>query len=262
MVGLMQAEKITLFDRETTLYRHYPLVVSFDELACVPSLHCRGFMHPKIEKVLKALLATIQAQSLLVPAASYGIIKVEQVTANVLRLVDGTELAGPQLLHKLKTASMVMATTTTLNSGMSDLIEQAFSNGEKLKAVLVEEIANFALFKLNEQLMEVAIDEAGKRGLMSSGPLCPGNDGFDLHQQKNMLKLAGAGHLGVELMPLDMMKPRHSHTQLAGFGKRMKSWGYADKCDVCKARDRCQYLRTSVPTWMQYSSIHHQLVNT
>jgi len=227
----------------TVVYAQIPLTISFEELGRIPALHCRGLMRPKVAGILKELITSIHAGDILKPAASYRIVDVERATAESLRLADGTELSGPLVIHKIKAASMVMATATTLGSRVGELVKHSFKAGKQLKAVLLEEIANFALFKLNEQLLEVAIDEATSRGLLCSGPLCPGNEGFDLLQQKNMLHLADAASVGIDLKRTSFITPRHSHTQLVGFGKRMKMWGYADNCSSCKARDRCRHLK-------------------
>jgi hypothetical protein len=241
--GLTQPESTVL--NNTVVHAQIPLTISFEELERIPALNCRGLMRPKIARILQELLASITTGEILMPAASYRIVDVERATAESLNLADGTELSGPLLIHKIKAASMVMATATTLGCRVGELVEHSFKTGKHLKAVLLEEIANFALFKLNEQLLEVAIDEAASRGLLSSGPLCPGNEGFDLLQQKNMLHLADAASLGIHLSRTSFITPRHSHTQLVGFGKRMKMWGYADNCSSCKARGRCPHLKVN-----------------
>lgn len=234
----------TIFaDSQPTVHRHIPLSISFEELESIPTFHCRGYMRPKIARVLRELLTAINTEEVLLPAASYHIVDVDvdQARAGTLRLVDSTELCGPLVAHKIKRASMVMATVTTLGARVGEMTGHLFASGKRLNAVLLEEIANRVLFKLNEQLLVVAREEAGARGLLCSGPLCPGSEGFDLQEQSNVLHLADAGRLGVELSRLNMMMPRHSHTQLVGFGKRMKSWGFADNCSSCKVRDRCPH---------------------
>ena len=240
----MQQESTAPTSR-STLQPQIALQISFEELQAIPTLHCRGFMRPKIARVLKDLLISIQNEEVFSPAASYSIVGVEETSSESLVLGDGTELCGPLVAHKFRSASMVMATATTLGDRVGGLVERSFVSGEQLRAVLLEEIANFALFKLNEQLLEVAREEAVERGLSASGPLCPGNEGFDLQEQSKVLQLADAARVGIALSEKSMMSPRHSHTQLVGFGRRMSDWSYADNCDSCKARERCPYLKAN-----------------
>jgi len=166
---------------------------------------------------------------------------VKSLSNGVIELEQGTRLHAPLLVHRLARASGLAFGVATIGNAFAETIEQLFKAGQQFKAVLMEEIANACLYKVSMQFQQRVDDEAGLINLQTSGTLAPGDEGFDLSGQEQVLALADAAAIHVSLSASFMMKPRHSVSNVIGIGRRMQKWTQIENCSVCKSRERCPH---------------------
>lgn len=223
------------------IVKNAPLALTFEELVQYPGLRCRGLAKSKTADALKSHLAEIRDQSLIQADFVYSIIPLERITDGCMHLPDNKVLRAPIAAHRLKRASHLVLGVCTLGEKIGDVISQLFHDKKLFHAMVMEELANYALFKLTALLEEQVSKEAADIGLMRSGPLSPGDDGFELSCQPMLIELARAADIGVSLSSHQMMNPRHSISILYGLGKRMPQWTHAQNCEDCSARERCRH---------------------
>lgn len=217
------------------------LALTFEEIAQYPGLRCRGLARSKSADLLRSHLKEINSQSLFQPDFAYNIVPLEHISQGCMYLPGNKVLPAPIAAHRLKRASHVVLAVCTLGEEIDSAISQLFHRKKRFHAMIMEELSNYALFKLSGLLEERVTKEADGLGLMASGPLSPGDDGFELSAQQLIIDLAGAADIGVNLSSGQMMNPRHSVSILYGLGKQMPQWTHAQNCEDCSSRERCKH---------------------
>ena len=200
----------------------------------------------RLEGLLPEILIDINRNKLIVPSMCYEIVAVHKITPGKITLNNGDILEAPLLAHRIARASHILFGVTTIGCAMAKTVRQCFKNGRNVKAVLMEEIANAALFETTNGLHSLAEEQARCMELNASGPLSPGDhEGFGLDQQATVLALAGAESLGITMAQTGQMWPIHSVSFVIGLGKQMQEWKRIDDCRICGSRDKCRhYLRS------------------
>lgn len=215
-----------------------------EEAVTIPGLRCRGLMQKRILSLLPGIFDEIKQSSLVRPAIAWEIVEVETIKDGVMKLHDGSRLQAPLLSHRMRRASRLAFIVATLGEGIGRHINGLFNSGQQLKAILTEEIANAWLFRVSQLSQEWVDKEAAKTGLQASGSLSPGDEGFPLQGQAQVLEQSGAARLGIALSEYSMMTPRHSLSSVIGLGRRMQRWTQVENCAECRARDRCPHRHT------------------
>ena len=216
------------------------IALTLTEVEAWPGLRCRGMAGPRVRARLGDILAQVQGEGLIAPAGSYEIWPVARVGSGRLALQNGAVFAAPLLSHTLRRASDLAAVTASLGPRLGAQVSAWFAAGKYLRAVLLDEIGNFALGRLAAQLYEAVEAEGRRRGLNVSSPLHPGNDdGFGLDAQPAVLALSGGDALGITLSKTGMMLPEKSRSAVLGLGRQMPRWSRAQGCARCKSRERC-----------------------
>jgi len=155
-------------------------------------------------------------------------------------LENGDILVAPLLAHRIAGASHILFGVATIGSAMAETVRRCFTQGNSLKAILMEQLANAALFETINRLQTLAEKRASAVGLTASGPLSPGDhEGFSLDQQATVLKLAGATKIDIAMTQTGQMNPVHSISVVIGLGTSMRKWTKVDDCRICRSRDRC-----------------------
>jgi len=198
-------------------------------------------LQPRIKALLPGLLSEINSKQLIVPLISYEIAQVNTVISDRIELHNGAVLQTPVLSQRLANASEIATGVITIGAAIGKTISHWFETGQALKAALMEEIANAFLFKLSDHFREIIDAEADKKGLEASGPLSPGDEGFDLGQQTIVMSLAQAEKTGISLSLMGLMAPIHSSSIVIGLGKQLPKWTQADNCQICRAREKCAH---------------------
>lgn len=224
-----------------TVINNPPLDLTFKEVVEYHGLRCRGLVRPRTIELLQTIINDLERSSHLRPEIAYNIVPVTQVKDGCLYLANHKILPVPLTTHKLRHISHLLVGVCTLGDQVGPAISQLFRNKKRLAAVLMEELANHALFKLSGMLELLADQDAKEIGLTASSRLNPGDNGFDLSLQSAIVEMAGASRIKVDVNVLQMMSPQHSISVIFGLGKNMPKWNKAQSCKSCRAYDRCRY---------------------
>ena len=217
------------------------LNLSFDEAVKYHGLRCRGLIRPKTLSVLKSLIDDIEQHHYFKPQIAYQVLTISEIKDGFIYLTNKQILAAPIAFHYIKKASHLLLAVGTLGSQISCIISELFHNNKKFNAILVEELANYALFKVSMMIEKQADIDALNMSLTASGPLSPGDEGFKLSSQPVILKLAGASLIDVAISSTQMMAPQHSISVVYGIGQKMRKWSQSKNCETCKSRNHCQH---------------------
>jgi len=193
--------------------------------------------------MLSELLARAEANRWIQPKISYGVWPVVSSGPTWLDLRGGSQISSRTLGHHLPGAIQLAAGVCTIGDGVEKQVREGFAASDRLRAVLLDEIGTLALFRLEDQLEELVQGEAVKRGLEAGGVLSPGEDGFEISQQAEVLELAHAAEIDVSQTASGMLAPRKSLSMVVGLGTRMPKWSRGDRCASCGARERCPHRR-------------------
>ncbi len=224
-----------------TLVSDIPLDITMREAEQFHGLQCRGLLQSKSVSHLEDLLEELNSQILFGPKIAYSAVPLQGVVNGRLYLPGQMVLNAPIAAHRLRRASYLLLGACTLGGAVAIRIATLFAEKKRFKALLLEQLANLALFKLSARLQAFADDEARRLGIQASGPLSPGDDGFDLSAQKAMIDLSGARDIGISLSSNYMMSPQHSMTILYGLGQKMDRWSQAQNCENCRSRKNCRH---------------------
>ncbi|VAV92979.1 hypothetical protein MNBD_ALPHA01-1922 [hydrothermal vent metagenome] len=218
-----------------------PLGLTFDEVIKYHGLRCRGLIRPGTVDLLQSIIDDMESGSYLKPEIAYSIIPLDQIKDGHLHLANHNALPAPIAAHRLKKASHILIGVCTLGHQIGRIISQSFHNRKKLYAILMEELANHALFKLSGLLQKQAERDAADLGLTASGRLSPGDEGFGLSSQTQIVEMAGALAIDIDVNGAQMMSPRHSISMIFGLGRNMPKWTEAQTCENCRSHDRCHH---------------------
>ncbi|MBI2992810.1 MAG: hypothetical protein HYY48_01380 [Gammaproteobacteria bacterium] len=175
------------------------------------------------------------------PAYGYALWPVAGSGSGHLRLRGGGTLHSRLAVHRCGRATRLAAGICTVGSRLGHQIREWFAAGQAVKAVVLDEVGSLALYRLAGHLERQVRVEAQHLGLQSSGVLHPGDDGFELSEQRKVVELAGGADIGISLTSGVMLYPEKSLTMVMGLGDRMPVWGRDRGCARCRARRQCPY---------------------
>jgi hypothetical protein len=200
---------------------------------------------PRMLELLSTLLAQIDAEGWIQPKLSFRIWPVASSGPGWLDLRGGSRITSRALGHHLPGATFVAAGVCTIGDAIEKRVSEGFAAGDRLRAVMLDEIGTLALFRLADRLEREIQAEAARMGLEAGGALNPGEDGLDILQQATVVELANGPSIGISNAAA-MLVPRKSISMLLGIGSRMPKWDRGERCAVCAARDRCPHRRSQL----------------
>ena len=228
-----------------TVIRELDVTLDAEDAKAFPGLYCRGLGHERMLAVVPDIIDDVESGQLISPGIVYNIVDIARKELGTLTLADGSQLTSPLLAHRMSGASRLAFIVVTIGDGVAGYISDLHAADELVKAFVSEEIANAYLFDVSSHV-EVLIEEAATAdGMQVSGPLSPGDEGFPMELQSQVLALAGAKEIGIELSEASMMRPRFSISIVIGLGKRMHKWSQLDNCAVCASRDSCRHRKAA-----------------
>jgi hypothetical protein len=214
-----------------------------DEVICAWGPRRARLITPRMLSRISEILERMDAEQWLRPAVTYRVWEVMAAGPGWMELVNGSRLRAPLLNHHLPRATHLATGVCTLGSALEQQVREWFASSERLSAVLLDDIGTFALYKLSDRFEKILQQAAEQMGLEASGVLAPGEDGFDLAEQRTVAELSGGADIGVALTATGMFVPRKTLSLLVGFGHRMPRWSRGERCAVCSSRERCPHRR-------------------
>lgn len=196
---------------------------------------------PRMRERISEILARMEAEHWLQARASYGVREVTASGPGWMEVAGGLRVHAPSLSHRLRGATHLAAGVCTLGAALENQVSAWFASGDRLRAVILDDIGTLALYHLGAAVEQRMHEDASLQGLDWSGVLSPGDDDFDLRDQKALLGIADGAAIGVSLTGTCMLSPRKSVTAVMGFGKKMLKWSREETCATCKSRARCPH---------------------
>jgi hypothetical protein len=196
--------------------------------------------------LVSEVLARVESEHLLKSAISFQVWPIVEIGRAWMELRGGARLHAHLLTHHLRGASHLAIGVCTLGSPLEDAVSRGFASGDRLRAIMLDDIGTLLLYRLSDQLEHLMQVEARSQGLEASGVLNPGEAGFDLSEQATVVELAGGADIGVALTSTGMLLPRKSLSMVLGFGLQMPKWDPGERCARCGARDRCPHRRQTL----------------
>jgi len=196
---------------------------------------------PRILGLVAELLERAETEKWIKPEVSFQAWPVLRSGPGWIELNNGSRLRAQVLSHHLRGATHLALGVCTVGAALENWVSDWFASGERLRAVVLDEIGTLVLYRLGDELEALMQKEAAILGLEASGVLSPGEDGFDLSEQARVAQLAGGESIGVSVTSTGMLVPRKSLSLLMGFGARMPRWSRDERCARCGARERCPH---------------------
>lgn len=196
---------------------------------------------PTIWKRIRELID--KSDNFLNLSITYDFYRIKMVFPSQLLLENETVLKGSLLSNLFKDEDEVMVAVCTAGYKLDEKIDEYSKNKDILSAYLLDGIGSAAVDEMTDKIFKLAVKKGNQRGLGIIGCISPGREGFTLHEQPKVLKLAHADKIGVKLTSYNMMMPRKSTSIVIGIGTRSKTsfWDKKKMCEYCNFKNRCAY---------------------
>lgn len=222
----------------------WPELVNAERLAGWTARRCSSRGAERLGDAIGAMLEVVRADGLIQPSAAYQSFEVAECGDDWVRLQNGVVIEqAPALAVVAARARSLVAAVTTIGERLEAEVSLLFSRKHALKALALEGIGVAAQFELSTALGGVVAGDAQALEMETSSAFFPGNDGFDLSQQKTVFELAGGGGIGMRLSAGGMLHPVKSGSLIFALGENMPRWDRTRDCAACRAREKCRYRR-------------------
>jgi hypothetical protein len=221
--------------------RDIPLSLNIKEVRRRQGLGGKAKVRPEIKSLILELLAGLENEHLLEPAAAYERYPVTGMTGGQISLAGGKAVHGPALPAFFPEARELAIIVCTIGPRLEEQASDYTKNGQALRGMLLDGIGSAAVDKLIPEVTKLIAAGVAPLGYQLSSPVNPGMPGFALTEQRNIMELAGADKIGVSLTRSGILLPRKSVSMVIGIGPRMTRWTQAEVCARCDLSESCPY---------------------
>ncbi len=152
-------------------------------------------------------------------------------SAAVYRFLSAEHLNSSFYLKGIEEVALCLV---TIGPGVEDAAESAKNNGDLSRAIIIDSFGSAAAEACADEAEKLIAGECAARNLKCSRRFSPGYGGWDVAEQKWILKALKAGDIGVELSEGCMMVPRKSITFAVTVGADpVEMREAASQCEVC-----------------------------
>jgi hypothetical protein len=185
--------------------------------------------------------AVAQVKQVMRPAACWERFPVKKILHQKVVLADGTRIGGGPVVRVVGGAEKLIVAVCTIGLGADRLIEQAQKERQLFKAMLLNDLAAWAVDLLRQELCLWLEEDSHQHGLRVSTPLSPGESAWSVEDQAVIFSLLDADQIGVSLSDSMIMTPFKSLSLMMGIGSQPLGVEGASNCDFCSIRERCSY---------------------
>jgi hypothetical protein len=221
--------------------RDIPLSLDLNEVLRRQGLGGKARVRPEIKSQLLELLAGLENERLLEPAAAYERYPVTGMTDEQIALEGGKAVHGPALPAFFPEARELAIIVCTIGPKLEERASDYTKNGQALRGMLLDGIGSAAVDKLIPEVIKLIAAGVAPLGYEVSSPVNPGMPGLAMTEQWDIMELAGGDRIGVSLTPSGILVPRKSTSMVIGIGPRMTRWTQAEVCARCSLRESCPY---------------------
>lgn len=178
------------------------------------------------------------AKDLIEPALVYAEYPIEPDQEKYGIWVNKSKLWKSKFVSQyLKNCNEAVIFVSTIGPKLPAEIEKAFSQGDYLKAMVLDAIADNAIENVNRQFWLRLVNRAIKNGNGITGLLSPGHSDWDILHQKELFELVDASAIGVMLTDTCLMIPIKSTSGIYGIGKDIGISKSSHNCDMCPIKN-------------------------
>jgi hypothetical protein len=218
-----------------------PLNLNINEVLRRQGLGGEARVRPEIKSLLLEMLAELDNEHLLEPAAAYERYPVTGMTGDRITLAGGKAVHGPAVPAFFPEARELAIIVCTIGPGLEERASGYTKNGQALRGMLLDGIGSAAVDKLIPGVIKLIAAGVAPLGYEVSSPVNPGMPGLAMTEQRNITELARADRIGVSLTPSGILVPRKSVSMVIGIGPRMARWTQAEVCARCSLSESCPY---------------------
>lgn len=194
---------------------------------------------PLVRERFDTALAEIPA--LVEPAACYDSFPIAAYLHERVRLANGQRIGGGPVVEVVHGAEALLVAVCTVGAAVDERISAYLAGGERFKAMLLDELASWAVDQVRQQVYRHFQTEAAARGWRVSSMLSPGESTWTVADQPAIFGLLDAAAIGVTLNDACVMSPMKSLSLIAGTGPQPMGAEGLTNCDFCTLKDRCRY---------------------
>jgi len=177
------------------------------------------------------------------PAACWDRFPIQKFLHDKLVLANGVRIGGGPVVPVVGGAEELIVAVCTVGPAADRLIEGAQRARQLFKALVLNDVAAWAVDMVRQQLCRCFEEEAKAQGYHISAPLSPGESVWSVQDQAVIFSLLDAGQINVSLSPSMVMSPIKSLSLILGVGSKPVGVEGASNCDFCTIKERCAYQR-------------------
>lgn len=181
----------------------------------------------------------LRDEQLLEPIAMWRYWPVKSVDCDGVMLKEGTRLPLASADEFMTGARSLVVGLCGIGIGAETRISELFRSKHYRLALVMDGYVNRALFCLSEQVLRGLRGEAASAGLCLGQPLAPGNTGFSLDCQGDVIRLAGGVEAGFSVTEAGMVRPGRSLDFVVAMGVGIPKWREGRRCESCQSGSRC-----------------------
>lgn len=142
------------------------------------------------------------------------------------------------LIQHLRGSAYVAVLAVTIGADVENAVTTHFTKGNYTKGFLLDAAATTAVENAADQVSLMIAQEAKKIGLTTTKRFSPGYGDWDITNQPEILRLAGASSVGLSTTESCMLIPRKSVTAVIGLissnDSSLANTSTTNKCQDCK----------------------------
>jgi hypothetical protein len=177
------------------------------------------------------------------PVACWDRFPIQKFLHDKLVLANGVGIGGGPVVSVVGGAEELIVAVCSVGSAVDRLIEEAQQARQLFKALVLNDMAAWAVDMVRQQLCLWLEGEAKEQRYHISAPLSPGESVWSVEDQAVIFSLLDASQIKVSLSPSMVMSPVKSLSLILGIGSQPVGVEGASNCDFCTIKDRCAYQR-------------------
>ena len=198
-------------------------------------------VRPEIKSLIEEMLASVESNHLLEPAAAYEYYPITEMSPDQISLEGDKAVHGPALPATFPEAKELAVIVCTIGPKLEKKVTEYSKNGEALRGMMLDGIGSTAVDTLIPEILKFIATEVSARGYEISSPINPGMPGFALTEQWNLVELVKADEIDVSLSTSGVLIPRKSVAMVIGIGPKMTRWTQVEVCARCSLSETCPY---------------------
>ena len=167
-------------------------------------------------------------------------LNIKSIEKEKVILGNSIVLEGEFIVNKLKGCSYIIAVISSIGVDIDKVIQNAFNDGDYLKAMIVDSIGITSMGYINKMFWNSLVDDLKGTNLGITQRLSPGDTAWPVIEQKKIFDCFKEIKLNVELLESSLMIPFKSTSAVFGFGEGIGITKLDHICSECNMQS-CNY---------------------